>query len=424
MSGSARFQAPKGVAEYAPPRSEGFLAVRERLIAPARAAGYSFIELPIFEDTALFARGLGASTDVVSKEMYTFEDRGGRSISLRPDGTASTMRAIIEHGLDRGGLPVKLWYAGAFFRAERPQAGRYRQFTQVGIEAVGSDDPVLDAEVVALAHAGFAELGLSDFTLNLTSLGDRDCRPAYRELLQGFLKGLDLDDATRERAAINPLRVLDDKREGVQRQLRDAPLMLDHLCAACRDHLSAVRAHLDRLGVPYVLSPSLVRGLDYYTRTTFEFVHHRLGAQSGIGGGGRYDGLMEELGGQPLSGIGWALGVDRALLALEAEGLQVPTPTLAAFIVPIGEHARAEALTIATILRSAGLATDLAFGDRGLKSAMKAADRSGARYAIVLGDAELASRSATVKDLVSGEQDSVALESLVAALQERRERLT
>jgi histidyl-tRNA synthetase len=417
-----RFQAPKGVAEYLPPQSATFLAVREALIAPARRAGYAFAELPIFEDTALFARGLGASTDVVSKEMYTFEDRGGRSISLRPDGTASTIRAVIEHGLDRGGLPVKLWYSGPFFRAERPQAGRYRQFTQVGIEAIGSDDPILDAEVVALAAAAFADLGITDFTLNLTSLGDATCRPAYRSLLQEFLAALDLDESTRARAAINPLRVLDDKRDEVRRQVADAPLMLDHLCEACRIHFESVRGHLDRLGVAYVINPQLVRGLDYYTRTTFEFVHHGLGAQSGIGGGGRYDGLMEELGGQSLSGIGWALGVDRTLLALEAEGRTASVDGLLAFLVPIGGPARDLALDLAMTLRQAGISCDLAFGDRGLKGAMKAADRSGARFAIVLGESELAAGSVTVKDLRTGEQESIARDALVEQLMMRQEK--
>jgi histidyl-tRNA synthetase len=413
------FQAPKGVAEYQPPIADQFLALREGLVAPSRAAGYAFIELPIFEDTALFARGLGASTDVVSKEMYTFEDRGGRSLSLRPDGTASTVRAVIEHGLDRVGLPVKLWYAGPFFRAERPQAGRYRQFTQVGIEAIGNDDPVLDAEVVALAYQGLTSVGLADFTLNLTSLGDSACRPTYRAHLQEFLAGLDLDEATKARAQINPLRVLDDKRPEVQAQLSAAPLMLEHLCPECTSHFESVKSNLNGLNIPYVVTPALVRGLDYYTRTTFEFVHHRLGAQSGIGGGGRYDGLMAELGGQELSGIGWAIGVDRVLLAMESENKQTASAPLGAFVVPIGELARERALGIAMALREAGVSCDLVFGERGVKGAMKAADRSGARWALVLGDAELSSGTATLKDLESGSQEAVALSDVAIEIKKR-----
>ena len=315
--------APKGVMEYLPPDSAAFLAVRDALSAPAVAAGYGYVELPTFEHTELFVRGVGESTDVVSKEMYTFDDRGGRSLSLRPEGTAGVMRAVIQHGLDRGALPVKLWYAGPFFRAEKPQLGRYRQFFQVGVEAIGVDDPALDAEVITIGDDGFRSLGLTDFTLEITSLGDAKCRPAYREQLIAFLDTLDLDDATRARAQLNPLRVLDDKRTEVRRQLSGAPLIVDHLCAECADHFAAVRAYLDALRVHYALNPRMVRGLDYYTKTTFEFVHHGLGAQSGIGGGGRYDGLMAELGGQQLSGIGFGLGIDRAVLACRAEGVDV-----------------------------------------------------------------------------------------------------
>ncbi len=286
------FQAPKGVPDYLPPDSAQFVGVRDGLLDAARRAGYGDIELPIFEDTALFARGVGESTDVVSKEMYTFADRGDRSVTLRPEGTAGVMRAVIEHGLDRGPLPVKLCYAGPFFRYERPQAGRYRQLQQVGVEAIGVDDPALDAEVIAIADAGFRSLGLDGFRLEITSLGDDSGRPQYRELLQDFLFKLDLDEETRRRAEINPLRVLDDKRPKVREMTADAPVMLDHLSDVAKQHFETVLAHLDALSVPYVVNPRMVRGLDYYTKTTFEFVHDGLGAQSGIGGGGRYDGLM------------------------------------------------------------------------------------------------------------------------------------
>jgi histidyl-tRNA synthetase len=265
---SPDFQAPKGVPDYLPPESAEFVAVRDGLLAAARCAGYGDIELPVFEDTALFARGVGESTDVVSKEMYTFADRGERSVTLRPEGTAGVMRAVIEHGLDRGALPVKLCYAGPFFRYERPQAGRYRQLQQVGVEAIGVDDPALDAEVIAVADAGFRALGLDGFRLEITSLGDDACRPRYRELLQEFLFGLDLDEATLERAAINPLRVLDDKRPAVKALTAAAPVMLDHLSDAATAHFDTVLAHLDALGVPYVINPRLVRGLDYYTKTS------------------------------------------------------------------------------------------------------------------------------------------------------------
>ena len=409
------FSGPKGVPDYVPPDSAQFVAVRDGLLAAARRAGYGDIELPIFEDTALFARGVGESTDVVSKEMYTFADRGDRSVTLRPEGTAGVVRAVIEHGLDRGALPVKLCYAGPFFRYERPQAGRYRQLQQVGVEAIGVDDPALDAEVIAVADAGFRSLGLDGFRLEITSLGDETCRPQYRELLQSFLFGLDLDDETRTRAEINPLRVLDDKRPEMRAMTADAPVLLDHLSGAARQHFDTVLSHLDALGVAYVVNPRMVRGLDYYTKTTFEFVHDGLGAQSGIGGGGRYDGLMHRLGGQDLSGIGFGLGVDRTLLALRAEGKSAGEAARCdVFGVPLSEPAKLELAVLASQLRASGVRVDMAYGGRGLKGAMRAADRSGARLALVVGERDLEAGTVGVKNLATGEQVSVAGRSAVA----------
>ncbi|GAB3699020.1 histidine--tRNA ligase [Saccharopolyspora tripterygii] len=408
------FNAPKGIPEYFPPESAGFLAVRETLADAARRAGYGYIELPLFEDTSLFARGVGESTDVVSKEMYTFADRGGRSVTLRPEGTAGVMRSVIENSLDRGQLPVKLYYNGAFFRYERPQAGRYRQLQQVGVEAIGVDDPALDAEVIAIADEGYRRLGLTGHRIELTSLGDETCRPAYRAKLQEFLRGLPLDEATQSRAELNPLRVLDDKRPEVRELVADAPLMVDHLSVEAKEHYEAVKAHLVDLGVEFVENPRLVRGLDYYTKTTFEFVHDGLGAQSGIGGGGRYDGLMAQLGGQELSGIGFGLGVDRTLLACQAEGLSVGDQARCdVYFVPMGETAKRRLVAATGELRAHGVRVDLAYGGKGLKGAMKSADRSGARFAVVLGERDLESGSAQLKDLTSGEQRAVQLDSLV-----------
>jgi len=405
------FQAPKGTYDVLP--GSGFLGVRDTLLEPARLAGYDYVEPPAFEDTELFARGVGASTDVVTKEMFTFTDRGGRSLTLRPEGTAGVVRAALQHGLHQGQLPVKLRYAGPMFRAERPQAGRFRQFQQVGVEALGLTDPALDAEVVALAWEGYQRLGLRQVRLLLTSLGDPACRPAYRDELSGFLAGLELDEATRDRVQLNPLRVLDDKRPHLQAQLSEAPLMADRLCDACVSHHAAVVEGLAALGVPWEPAPRLVRGLDYYMRTTFEFVHDGLGAQSAVGGGGRYDGLSESIGGPPLPGIGWALGLERTLLALEAEGLPVPAEEgPVAFVVPLGAEAKAWAVRTVGALRAAGVGADLAYGDRGLKGAMKAADRSGARWAVVVGDRDLAAGVAQLKDLRSGEQTAVPLDDL------------
>ena len=408
-----KIQAPKGVREYLPPESQSFEWVREQLIAPAKDAGYQLMELPVFEDTNLFSRGVGESTDVVSKEMYTFEDRGGRSITLRPEGTAGVMRAVIESNLDRGQLPVKVWYSGQFFRAERPQAGRYRQFYQVGIEAIGIEDPALDAEVIAIADRGFKNLGLKNYRLEITSLGDAQSRAAHRVDLVKFIDGLSLDDATKERAAINPLRLFDDKRPEMQEAMAKAPILLDYLSPESAANFAAVQKYLTAMDIAFTINPRMVRGLDYYTGTTFEFIHPDLGAQSGIGGGGRYDGLMETLGGQSLSGIGFGLGVDRALLAAIAEST-VPSQEFTSdlFIIPLGEDAKEQALVIAQSLRSSGIRTEIAFGDRALKGAMKAADKSGARYVIVLGESELMERTVELKKMSDGVTSSVKIDQL------------
>jgi histidyl-tRNA synthetase len=415
-------QAPKGTFDWLPPQSERALAVREALTAPARRAGYGYIETPVFEDTALFVRGVGESTDIVSKEMYTFEDKGGRSLTLRPEGTASVVRAVLQHGLHNGQLPVKLWYSGSQFRYERAQRGRYRHFWQVGAEALGAEDPALDAELIILASDGYAGLGLTGVRLLINTLGCKECRPVYRAALQEFLRGLDLDEATRQRIEINPLRVLDDKRPEVQAQLAGAPLVTDHLCEACKAYHEEVRSLLSASGVTYADDPRLVRGLDYYTRTTFEFVHDGLGSQSAVGGGGRYDGLSEMLGGPALPSVGWALGVDRTVLAMEAEGLfggGAEQARVQVYGVPLGEEARRRMFLLITELRRAGLDADMSFGGKGLKGAMKGADRSGASYAVILGERDIAVESAQVKDLVSGDQITVRLAEIVTTLKER-----
>jgi len=358
MSKANQIQAPKGVSEYVPPQSRKFESVRHALLEPARKAGYELIELPVFEDTELFTRGVGESTDVVSKEMYTFEDRGGRSITLRPEGTAGVMRAVIEHGLDRGQLPAKLYYSGAFFRAERPQAGRYRQFYQVGIEAIGIQDAALDAEVISIADAGFKSIGLKKYRLEITSLGDSNSRANHRVELVKFINKLNLDEATRTRASINPLRLFDDKRDEIKDQML-------------------------------------------------------LGAQSGIGGGGRYDGLMAELGGQELSGIGFGLGIDRCVLAADAEGISFDQEfTSDLFIIPLGNESKSTALKTAQELRNAGFRVEVSFGDRALKGSMKAADKSGAAFVVVLGESEISTGTVELKQMSTGKTSSVTLTSL------------
>jgi len=399
----SKFQAPKGVSEYFPPNSNNFEYVRDTLIAQAKVSGYRLIELPVFEDTEVFSRGVGESTDVVSKEMYTFEDRGGRSITLRPEGTAGVMRAVIEHNLDRGQLPIKLFYSGAFFRAERPQAGRYRQFYQVGIEAIGYNDPEIDAEVIAIADNSFKSLGLKKYKLNITSLGDSESRGAHRKDLVNFISKLKLDEATVTRAKMNPLRLFDDKRDQVKSQMKSAPVLLDYLSKNSFQHFERVKELLQQLNIEFSINPRMVRGLDYYTGTTFEFEHDLLGSQSGIGGGGRYDGLMGSLGGADVSGIGFGLGVDRILMACQAEDV-LPTNfnQLDLFIVPMAELAKQFGFKLLAQLRKAGKKCDMAFGDRGLKGGMKAADKSGTRYTLVLGDDEISSNKCQLKLMSDG----------------------
>jgi histidyl-tRNA synthetase len=415
-----KLQAPKGVREYLPPESSAFEWVRENLIAPAKASGYKLMELPVFEDTNLFSRGVGESTDVVSKEMYTFEDRGGRSITLRPEGTAGVMRAVIEQNLDRGQLPVKVWYSGQFFRAERPQAGRYRQFYQVGIEAIGLDDPAIDAEVIAIADKGFKNLGLKNYRLEITSLGDAQSRAAHRVDLLTFISSLNLDETTQARAAINPLRLFDDKRPEMQEKMAKAPLLLDYLSKESQSNFETVQRYLTAMGIAFTINPRMVRGLDYYTGTTFEFIHPDLGAQSGIGGGGRYDGLMEILGGQSLSGIGFGLGVDRALLAAIAEKtLPESDFTSDLFIIPLGDAAMEYALRIAQDLRGSKFSVELAFGERSLKGSMKAADKSGAQFVVVIGDSEIEQGEVALKRMTDGVVTSVKIAELQKELSER-----
>ena len=406
----SKFQAPKGVSEYFPPNSASFEFVRDQLLRSAKLAGYELIELPVFEDTEVFTRGVGESTDVVSKEMYTFEDRGGRSITLRPEGTAGVMRAVIEHNLDRGQLPVKLFYTGPFFRAERPQAGRYRQFYQVGIEAIGYNDPTIDVEVIAVADSAFKALGLKQYKLNITSLGDAKSRDSHRTDLVKFISTLKLDDATLERAKINPLRLFDDKRDEIKSAMAKAPLLLDYLNTESTEHFEEVKRLLSDINIDYVINPRMVRGLDYYTGTTFEFDHQLLGAQSGIGGGGRYDGLMSSLGGSDVSGIGFGLGVDRVLMACQAENcLPTSINQLDLFIVPITEKAKSLGFKLISDLRTADIGCDMAYGDRGLKGGMKAADKSQARYALVIGDDEVVSGKCELKLMSSGEVISSSL---------------
>jgi histidyl-tRNA synthetase len=353
--------------------------------------------------------------------MYTFEDMGGRSLTLRPEGTAPVMRAVLEHNLDRGPLPVKLYYVGPFFRQERPQKGRFRQFFQVGIEAIGSDDPSIDAEVIEISWRLLAELDVKPQLL-LNSIGHKDpsCRGAYLDTLVAWLRERidQLAPADRDRIDTNPLRTFDSKEEKTIAVLEEAPVITDHLCPACAEHFAAVRSLLDEIKLPYTLEPRLVRGLDYYTRTAFEFTSGGLGSQNAVGGGGRYDGLSESLGGQPLPGIGFALGVDRILLATTDRNWIDPGPPHV-YAVALGDAARRAVFTLVTEMRRAVVQAEFDVMNRGMKGQMKEADRSGARWAAIVGDDELAKGQVTLKDLKSGEQESVSRNDLIRVVHER-----
>ena len=406
------FSAPKGTSDVLPETSAVWQTTVTSLLEPAERAGYRLIRTPVFEDTGVFLR-VGESTDVVTKEMYTFTDKGDRSITLRPEGTAGVVRAAIEAHADRGALPWKVRYSGEMFRYERPQAGRTRQFFQVGIEALGLDDPAIDAEVVTLGVRAFEEAGLGGVTLLLNSMGDEACRPAYIETLRSYLRGVSsiLCNECKARTETNPLRALDCKRPDCQVALDGAPVLPDHLCAPCKEHYTEVRGYLSALGVEWTEAPRLVRGLDYYRRTTFEFQHGGLGAQNAVGGGGRYDGLSESLGGPAFPGIGWALGVERVLLALEADGVEVPTPPVCeVYVIPVGDPARTTAVRLVDELRGAGVRADMAYGGKGLKGAMKAADRTGAYAVLIVGEQP----DVTLKYMDTGEQETVPLDEAAA----------
>ena len=411
---SERFKAPRGTFDVLPEQEPVRRRIRSLAGRALEAAGYGQIETPIFEYTALFARGVGETTDIVQKEMFTFEDQGGRSLTLRPEATASICRAYLEHGMQKRAQPVKLWAEGPFFRHERPQAGRFRQFSQIDAEAIGSGSPLVDAEMIVLASDILAELGVEDVRLLIGSLGTPETRRTYMDELRDFLRSRDteLSEEVRNRLDVNPLRAFDADHEGTRKVMAEAPTLLDRLDPADAEHFAAVREHLDSNGVAYEVEPSLVRGLDYYTRTVFEFESGRLGAQSALGGGGRYDGLVELLGGAPTPACGWALGIDRIALALEGqEGDQAARERDGVFVVAEADD-RDGALALVIDLRRAGVAADLDLGDRAIKGQMRQADRAGARYALILPS----DGKATLRDMTSGEEREIDAESVVETL--------
>jgi histidyl-tRNA synthetase len=379
-----------------------------------RLYNYQEIRTPILEETTLFARGVGAETDIVGKEMYTFDDRGGTSVTLRPEVTASVMRAYIEHRLDQLPGVKKLYYSGQVFRRERPQKGRYRQFYQIGAEAIGSESPVLDAEVIELSAELLSRAGISGFQLLINSVGDPKCRPGFVNLLRDMLAEVAprMCGDCQRRAVTNPLRVLDCKVPDDQAIIESLPSILDHLCTECADHFAQVRVYLDARGIPYEVRPRLVRGLDYYTRTTFEFTHSALGSQNTILAGGRYDGLAESIGSKvPAPGVGFSLGQDRLVLALEESCPDRFKPAVDVFLAPLGAKAEEHAVGLAADLRSQGISVERTL-DKKLKRALEVANKIGARFALIVGDDELAKGTYQLKDMQAGEAKLLSREAL------------
>ena len=381
------FEAPRGTHDILPAEQPLWGLVIGEVERLCELFGYRRIQTPGFEDTALFQRTSGAGSDIVQKEMYTFEDKGGRSLTLRPEATAPIARAYLEHGLHREGQPVKLFTIATMYRYAAPQRGRYREHWQLSLEAIGSADPALDAEVIQLYAELLARLGVTDYELRLNSIGDENCRPAYVERLTKWLDEHDdvLDDDARQKRATNPLRVFDVKSPKVLEALEEAPKIGEALCEECEAHFEAVRSHLGNYAISYTLSPTLVRGLDYYTRTTFEFVDEAIGAQSSIVGGGRYDGLIEELGGAPTPGVGFGAGIERLLLSVEAAGVTAEQPGLDVFVALLETGHKARVLPLVMELRRAGVSADVDYGGRSLKGQMTHAQRLGATTVVQWG---------------------------------------
>ncbi|MGI6037166.1 MAG: histidine--tRNA ligase [Limnochordia bacterium] len=412
----ANFSAPRGTRDLLPEETQKWQYMEEVIRRVCGQFAYQEIRTPIFEHTELFERGIGEATDIVEKEMYTFSDRGGRSLTLRPEGTAPVVRAYLENKLYGTAGPARLYYYGPMFRYERPQAGRYRQFHQLGIEAIGSQSPMVDAECIDLATSIFREMGLVDLHIQLNSIGCPQCRPNYREKLKELTKPHleGLCSSCQSRWERNPMRILDCKEEGCQERLAGLPGMDEYLCSECADHLAELQSYLQALEIPYEMNPRLVRGFDYYTKTVFEVISSDIGAQAAIAGGGRYDGLVEECGGKPTPAVGFAAGLERILLALEAAGKKLPTlDQVDVFVAFLGSGTGPVALEIAQGLRKQGRRVEVEVQGRSLKAQLKRADRLGVQEVIIVGEGELERGEVTIRDMETGEQRQVPWRSLV-----------
>jgi histidyl-tRNA synthetase len=413
------YQAARGTIDILP-EEQPYWRVVEKVIADiTQLYGYKRIDTPIFEDTALFQRSAGEFTDIVQKEMYTFDDRGGNSLTLKPEGTSAVCRAYIQHGMQNLPQPVKLYYVSPIFRYDRPQAGRYRQHYQFGCEAIGEDDPAIDAEVIDMAWRFYQALGLVNISLQLNSIGCKECRPAYLNALKDYYNkhtgSLCADCKTRLEK--NPLRLLDCKQAACQGIAQNAPRSIDSLCPACAAHFTQLQKYLGLLGIPFQINHRLVRGLDYYTRTVFEVQPEDEGGQSTIGGGGRYDGLIEELGGKPTPALGFATGIERIILNLKKQGVKIPAPpVLQAFIAYLGEKAKDKALKLTADLRRLGISAVTAAGSKSLKAQLRQANSLEARYAVIIGEEEVKAGTVTLRDMADARQETIALSELTRRL--------
>lgn len=407
-----KISAPKGIKDILPGEVETWQHIEETARKVLEAFGYSEIRIPLFEFTSLFSRSIGEGTDIVEKEMYTFDDRDGKKITLRPEGTASVVRAFIEHRLYLNSPLTRLYYLGPMFRHERPQAGRLRQFSQIGAEVLGSSDPLVDVEVLALLYHFLKALAVRDVTFEINSLGCHVCRPRYKKALTEFVKGKlsrFCDDCTR-RSATNPLRILDCKKENCRTATANAPVMEKHLCEDCRSHFHQVRKGLDQLGLPFTVNPRLVRGLDYYSKTAFEITSPRLGAQNAVAAGGRYDGLVESLGGPPTPGIGFAIGMERLAALLEKKDRASSGSSL--FLAMLGEEAKKAIFPALIALRQKGIRADMDYEGKSLKSQMRRADKLSSRYVLIVGEEEMKKGAAILRDMQEKTQREVPLFSL------------
>ena len=403
----------KGTEDILPRQSYKWQFIEKVLADEARVYGFSEIRTPVFEQTKLFARGVGEGTDVVQKEMYTFETKGGESLTLRPEGTAGAARALLEHGLYNDGLPIKAYYFTTCYRYEKPQAGRQREFHQFGLEVYGANDPIADAELICAGRSIFDRLGLEDIRLEINSIGCPECRKNYHAALKEYFAAHtdELCGTCHSRLDKNPMRILDCKSPVCKGIAKDAPVITDFLCDDCRDHFEKVQSYLDAANVNYTVNPTIVRGLDYYTNTVFEFISDSIGAQSTVCGGGRYNGLIEELGGNSLPSLGFAIGLERLLMVMDAQGVEIPTPECdMLYVAALGDKAQRKAFELVTTARQTGLGAQFDIVGRGLKPQMKYANKIGAKYSVVLGDNEIETGKAQLKNMQTGTQTEVCVE--------------